>query len=107
MYNNAGKVEDPLVSEYKAVYPDPSDPLNIDYNTMYHLVETGSEITDPELKKQIEDWNEGKLPPEYDYDEVIGHKLILKGNSVVIASAYKVKLDNNETVDNQKHIISL
>lgn len=107
MYNNAGKVEDALVSEYNTTYSDPTAQLNKDYNYMYHLVETGSVITDPELKKEVEDWNNGVVPPVYDYDEVIGHTLKLNGNSFVIAASYCIKLDNNETINNQKHTLVL
>jgi len=108
MYKKAEKGEpDAQTVDYNDIYPDATNSLNIDYNTMYHLVETGSEITDPEMKRDVEDWNKGILPPESDHDEVIGHTLVLRGKSTVIAATNTIKLDNNETINNKKHSLVL
>lgn len=108
MYKKAEKGEpDALTVDYNDIYPDATNSLNVDYNTMYHLVETGSEITDPEMKRDVEDWNKGVLPPEFDHDEVIGHTLVLRGKSAVVAATNTIKLDNNETINNKKHSLVL
>ena len=58
MYENAAKNADELTKLWNQLYTNPSNAAVLFYNKMYQAVASGKSLSDPDLKAEIDAWNE-------------------------------------------------